>query len=145
MHHCVWYYRMQKGKATAQGRAWPQGQHPRLYPKMAGCWVLGYTQASTATATLLRPAPRSLSCWSVCAAGLHPSMPACQQLGVLACWGACQQHRQHFSPPPSLAGHRPACQHASMPTTGDAGMLGCTPVAQIDQHYCPPPSLASHQ
>ena len=111
----------------------------------AGCWVLGYTQASTATATLLRPAPRLLSCWSVCAAGLHPSMPACQQLGVLACWGACQQHRQHFSPPPSLAGHRPACQHANMPTTGDAGMLGCTPVAQIDQHSCPPPSLAGHQ
>jgi hypothetical protein len=82
----------------------------------AGCWVMGYTQASTATATLLRPSPRLLllSCWSVCAAGLHPSMPACQQPGMLACWGACQQdrHSNILRPPPSLAGHQPACQHA---------------------------------
>ena len=43
-------------------RAWPQGQHPRVYPKMLGavCWVLGdwvlgagvlgtHAQASTST------------------------------------------------------------------------------------------------
>ena len=87
----------------------------------AGCRVLGYTQASTATATLLRPAPRLLSCWSVCAAGLHPSMPACQQPGVLACWGACQQHRQ-TSILASLPCWLAINQHASMPA---CQQLGC--------------------
>ena len=67
-------------------------------------------------------------------------MPACQQ-----CWGTPQQHRQIsiLGPPPWLAGHRLACQHASMLTTGGAGMLGCTPAAQTDQHPCPP-SLADY-
>jgi hypothetical protein len=109
----------------------------------AGCW--GYTQASTATATLLRPAPRLLSCWSDSAAGLHPSMPACQQLGVLACWGACQQHR-HASSFRPLPRWLAIDQHASMPTCQQLGMLACWHAgvhpSSTDRPAFLPPSLA---
>ena len=130
-------------------RAWPQGQHPRVYPKMAGCWVLGagvhtsihsHGHATSASASVVVMLV-CLCCWF---ASQHASMPTTGGAGMLGCMPTAQTC-QHFSPPPSLAGHRPACQHANMPTTGDAGMLGCTPVAQTDQHSCPPPSLAGHQ
>ena len=67
-------------------------------------------------------------------------MPACQHATteVLACWGTSQQHRQTsiLAPPPSLAGHQPACQHASMlqlgvPACWHAGVHASTGMPSI--------------
>ena len=59
-------------------------------------------------------------CWYVCNARVHPSSTNMPTFFVLL--------------PRWLAIN----QHASMPTTGVAGMLGCTLAAQTDQHSCPP-------
>ena len=59
-------------------------------------------------------------CWYVCNARVHPSSTNMPTFFVLV--------------PRWLAIN----QHASMPTTGVAGMLGCTLAAQTDQHSWPP-------
>ena len=70
----------------------------------------------------------------------HASMPACHLPG---CWYVCNA-RVHPSSTdmPTFFVLLPRWlainQHASMPTTGGAGMLGCTLAAQTDQHSCPP-------
>ena len=91
-------------------RTWPQGQHPWMYPKMAGCRVLGAGCRGT------RKHPRSNMLLQH--AGAHVMLRA-GILACLCCWGALKQHRQTniLGRPSSLAGHRPACQHASMSTT----------------------------
>ena len=55
-------------------------------------------------------------CWSVCAAGMHPSMA----VGMLACWHAGQW-------PANEGGTRNA---------GMSVLLGCTPASQTNQHPC---------
>jgi hypothetical protein len=104
----------------------------------AGCWVLGYTQAPTATAMLLRPALRfsvaamlvCLCCWF---AFQHASSWVCWHAGVHA---NSTDRPAPFAPSLALAIN----QHASMPATG---MLAClkTSSAQTDQRPWPP-SLA---
>jgi hypothetical protein len=70
----------------------------------------------------------------------HTSMPACHLPG---CWYVCNA-RVHPSSTdmPTFFVLLPRWlaidQHASMPTTGGAGMLGCTLAAQTDQHSWPP-------
>ena len=70
----------------------------------------------------------------------HASMPACHLPG---CWYVCNA-RVHPSSTdmPTFFVLLPRWlainQHASMPTTGGAGMLGCTLAAQTDQHSWPP-------
>jgi hypothetical protein len=117
---------------------------------------------------------RGAKCWSVCAAWVHPSMPACRlwHAGMLACgsmasgqrggqecWdvcGVCMSHRTGNKTPTdrvystrrislevprsmAMGGHRPECQHASMPACYNrvAGMPGCTPAAQTDKCSSP--------
>jgi len=113
----------------------------------AGCW-----------GTHKHPQPRPryfgqrLGC---CHAGLSVLLvciPACQHANNWGCWHAGVHANSTDMPAffaPSLAGwpstSMPACQHANMPTTGGAGMLGCMPTAQTCQHFSPPPSLAGHR
>ena len=106
--------------------------------------------------------------WYVYDAGVHPSSTNMSTFFILLPrWLAIDQHasmpstggadmlgvhpsstgRPAFLPFPSLAGHRPACQHANMPAchSRGAGMLGCTQAAQTDQHSCPLPHACQHQ
>ena len=96
---------------------------------MLGCTPAAHTDQ--------HPWPPSLAGWP------PTSMPACQHANS---WGC--RHAMGYTPAVVML----VClccwfasQHASMPTTGGAGMLGCMPTAQTCQHFSPPPSLADHR
>ena len=76
-----------------------------------GCWHPGVHVNSTDMPTFFALLPR----WRVI--NQHANMLTCQQLGMLACWGAPQQHRQNSSLGLSLVGwpstSMPACQHGN--------------------------------